>query len=814
MPRSILPRVPCWLLAFLSGAMLRTQAPGEFDFDATQLPLVGIIANNQPAVGSHTITGQVVYTGQNLELNAALQIASGAELRLVDSVLVVRGNVTIGDRARLVLIGSTLSLPCVSQGQFQLRNEGYLHTERSQIGSGYVGSTLVQTTLLHLRGTWLARDTVVQGLVTLLANGRSGHLGNPYYRGGSVFAKGLYEGDRADAVHMIGMGDGEFIDGTMNIGLYFDASGSAGPASLTIDLDSRNNLNVVYGDPMVHTGLTQAMPAAPYRLALSNHRSPTWQFFAENASSSGPVQTITLRNAEDIICNFRGENLVGSPQLGGPWSSHYAELPGLPSTGKPGHHAMPPGCSVQLGNVIFRSGSGLQDWNRIRSWGVYARGTATDLLIQGPTLLSELRLTDGTMRLQGTGSFDMGLRANTARLFQTARLFVDNAAIGEFGSPNATPGLIEANNSSLAILTRSRVAPTRLRVNSAAAGIEASTTYGPELFIQENPGGGNLQVRIATPLQATDLQNLGFEAGALSAGVPPYWSGVSTLAALVANPAPSSAGQWAFEAGAGTAIAKNLLLPAGTFVDLVGAARYPGAVGSGQWLLSVGQGAATSQAALATVNPGGWQRLRAPTFTVAAGWQPVALSWSSSASPGLARLDDVRCQIGSWWDHDNLGNLGFELGCRHQGHVPTYWSAPDCWRSSQLRCEPDASVVRPGAAPGSRSVRCSLQGALGNIWKDLTFLRAGEVIRVTGWVRGVSANSNARMQAIVGNGPNYFQNVAPNVFSPIFACDGVWRQFTLDYTVPANPIYTHIDIYMNDAAGSQCWFDDVTVVYL
>jgi hypothetical protein len=243
-------------------------------------------------------------------------------------------------------------------------------------------------------------------------------------------------------------------------------------------------------------------------------------------------------------------------------------------------------------------------------------------------------------------------------------------------------------------------------------------------------------------------------------------------------------------------------------VDLVGAARYPGAVGSGQWLLSVGQGAATSQAALATVNPGGWQRLRAPTFTVAAGWQPVALSWSSSASPGLARLDDVRCQIGSWWDHDNLGNLGFELGCRHQGHVPTYWSAPDCWRSSQLRCEPDASVVRPGAAPGSRSVRCSLQGALGNVWKDLTFLRAGEVIRVTGWVRGVSANSNARMQAIVGNGPNYFQNVAPNVFSPIFACDGVWRQFTLDYTVPANPIYTHIDIYMNDAAGSQCWFDD------
>jgi len=228
----------------------------------------------------------------------------------------------------------------------------------------------------------------------------------------------------------------------------------------------------------------------------------------------------------------------------------------------------------------------------------------------------------------------------------------------------------------------------------------------------------------------------------------------------------------------------------------------------------VTQGSLALQTALPTANPGGWRRLRVPTFTAAAGWLPVNLSWTSSSTPGLARVDDLRCQIGSWWDHDNLGNLGFELGCKHQGHVPTYWSAPDGWRSSQLRCEPDSSVFRTGAAPGSRSVRCTLQGGLGNIWKDLTFLRAGETIRVTGWVRGVSANVNARMQAIVGNGPNYFQNVAPNVFSPIFACDGVWRQFTLDYTVPANPIYTHIDIYMNDAAGSLCWFDDVTVEYL
>jgi hypothetical protein len=799
LPAAVTP----WLLAVAAAA----QAPGELDFDPGQLSVVTIAPNG----ATHVIASPVSYVGQNLLLDAPLTIAAGGELRLERCSLRVRGDVLLQDGARLTVIDSDFLLPNGYQQEHELRIEGgLLHTERATFGSGYVGGNLAQTRLLHLRGTWLARHTVVQGLVTILSDGRGGWFGDPRWKGGSVFARGLFEGDRADAIQMSGMGDGVFVDGTMNVGLYYDA-GVAVPASATIDLDGRSSLGLVYGDPSVHAGVTNPLVGSACRIELANHRSPTWQFFAVNASTAGPLQTLTLRNAEDILCNLRGVDLAGAPVLAGPWSSHYAQLPGLPSTGRPGFHAMPPGCSVRLGNVQFQSGPGANDWNRIRGWGLYARGAGTNLTVSGPTNLAELQLTDGQMHLAGAGSFDMGVFANTVRLYQSASLTITNGKLGEVAVSPGVVGLIEANDQSTCAITTARTGPLRLRVTSPTASITAQNVFGVGNLVLDNAGGGVLQVAQASATQATDLQNLGFESPLLAGGVAPNWSVAGGAGTLVADAAPGAPGvsSYAFASTAGAAsVGKSLSLPPETSVSLVGAAKVVAAPATGAptWRASQG-GNVQSRAIATTANV--WQRGLTPLLTTA-GTAPVALQFLAGGASGTTRLDDVRVAVGSWWDADNLANLGFEGACRWPGDAPLWQPAPDAWRNFRVACAVDAAAVRPGAAAGSRSLRASLSSTLGNVWKELTWLRAGDVVAVSGWARGTGGGS-ANQQVIVGNGPTFFVVAPPNVFSGPLPCDGAWRQFNLTYTVPPNPSFTRIDLGCFGQPGNDFWFDDLTV---
>lgn len=788
------------------------QAANEFDFDPTQLPLATI----PPSGATHHIATAVTYTGQNLVLNAPLVVHAGAELRLERSVLRVRGNILLEDGGRITVIDSSLLLPCQFQEQYQLRMDGgLLHTERAVVGATYDGPTLFFTALRLLRGTWLARQTVVQGLVVTLSDGRQGWFGNPALKGGSLFADGLYEGDRADFVHMAGMGDAVLENGTMNVALYYDAGSSTQPVAATIDLDSRRPLDVVYGDPFVHSGVTAPLALHPCRLELRNHRSATWALMARNATPAGPLQTITLQNAEDIICSFRGTNLTGAPLLGGPWSSHYAQLPGLPSTGRPGHHAIPPGCSVRLGNVQFQSGPGANDWNRIREWALYTSGAGTNLAVTGPTKIGEILMHGGNLSLAGTGSFDMGLVANVVRLFQGASLQLTDVSLGQFGTYSVVTGLIEANDNSVCTITNARSASMRLKTTSPGASISAQNVFGGEHLVLDSAGGGSVQFVQATPGQNWDLQNAGFESALLGGGVPAYWFAQAVTGSLVADPAPGSAGATAYAltaSAANAALQKQLVLPAETFVDVVGAAKVTTPPpGGAQLLLQAFQGPNVASKALALAPLNTWQRVQVPQLAVGSGPGATFVKFYAAGLPAAVRLDDIRVNLGSWWDDDNFVNLGFELDYRDRGAAPTYWSAPDAWRAYQVTCAPDPAILRPGAAPGSRSTRVTLQQATGNLYKILTFLRGGDTAVVRGFARGVSANPNARSAIIIGNGPTYYALQPPNQHSPGLPCDGLWRSFQLTYVVPSNPSYTRLDVYMSDAIGSQFWFDDFTV---
>lgn len=800
----------CFVVAAL-GAALTGQAPGELDFAPAMLPLVDVTSVLSQGSAPVVLTTPLTLVGQNLELHVPLTIAAGGDLQLVRSSLRVYGEVKVLPGGRLSVVDSELTLPNQFQNQFELRVEGgLLHSERATIGSGYLGGLLQQTRLLLLRGTWLARHTVVQGLVTTIGEGRAGWQGNPQWRGGTLVAKGLFEGDRADAMHFASLGDGELVDGTMNVGLYVDVGAATAPSTSVLDLDARHPLTLVYGDPAVHAGVTNPIAASPVRIRLQNHRSPTWMLFATEATGNGPLQTLQLRHAEGILCNLRGTDLTGSPQLAGPWATHYAELPGLPSTERPGHHSLPPGCSVRLGNVRFESGP--NDWNHVFAWGLYLKGGNTNLTITGPTNLAELFATDAHVQLAGTGSFDMGVFAETVRLFGTAVVTMTNVRLGDTTRGSGLVGLVEANDQSHCSLQHVRTGAVRLRTTWPQASITTQNVFDAERLVVEQFGGPVTQLQ-ATPTQATDLQNADFEQPLLPGGSPPYWLVQGGSGARIGSPAPGSSGAFCYQfqpVAAAASVGKVLTLPPSTGVSLLGTAQVQSAPASGTARFVATHGALSAAVPLAMAS-GSWQRALAPLLTTGASLGTVSLQFETANTSNALRLDDLRVVLGSWWDDDNLLNFDFDDDCRARGRAPDYWPEPDGWRGFRLSCETDAADLAPGAAVGSRSLRTTLHAPLGNIYKQLRCLRAGDRLSLTGWVKV----PNGTVQVLIGDGFTYYTSTPPNVQSNLLTAGPGWQQITWPgsgtYVVPANPTFTRIDLVCQGPVGSQVWFDQFTV---
>lgn len=798
------------------------QVANEFDFDVKQLPLSRPWNPSATVAVAHTLAASTTFTNQNCEHRGNLTVPAGVELRLVNAELRVLGNIVMQEGSRITLLDSSLFLP-TQQGvpMFELQNEGgLLHTERSVIGGARNSSgSFNQSRFRHHRGTWLARHTVAQAFICLLGNGSVGYQGNLRFRGGSVFADGLYEGDLADAVHAMGMGDVSLANGTMNVGFYVDANQATAPGSLTVDLESRTPVSVTYGDIGFHSGVTSPVAAALRRLELRNHRSFTWQFFAVDATTSGPLQTITLRNANDIICNFKSLNLVGSPILGGPWSSHYAQLPGLPSTQRPGFHALPPGCSVRLGNVVIQSGSGANDWNRIRQWGLYTTGVGTNISVTGPTTFAEVKMWDGgQVHLAGSGSFDMGLLANEIELRDDAVLTINNASIGEIGTGVDIEGRIKARGNSSVTLSNCRHGRLLcysdgyhdnppVRPNGTPT-IVAQNLFASGPVTTANLNGGTLSVPASNPA----LANLDFESP-LAGGALPGWSLQSASATSLNDARPGSSGVSSVRVtpqAAGDSLTKSLSLPPETSVALLGYAKMSQAPAN-PLFLAVQNGAllaATNAVNGATVF-GQWQLLQAPLLTLPVGTAPTHLRLIANGPSSGIQLDDLRLHLGSWWENESLMNLGFEGGYRFQGAGPEEWRSPDSWRGFRADCEPESAILRPGAATGSRSMKMTLTaGNYGSIRKDLRFLRPGDRIVVSGHVLGLSAANGARGGVRIFNGGTTVATTGNLNFT------GAWVPFSLQYLIPATsplPQYIRIDVAVYGVAGTQCYYDDLHV---
>jgi hypothetical protein len=791
------PRAVLTTMAPLLAAAASAQVANEFDFDTTQLTVTTL----PPGSGTLFVSSPITYTGQNLRLVANLVVQDGGELVLDRSQLVVRGDITIRRGGRISVLDSSLLISSDFTGQFTLWNEGgLLHTERAVLG-GAPSASIHGVRFLHLRGTWLARHTSMQLMGVVIANGPQGWFGNPAHRGGSIFADGLYEGDYADAIHMCGVGDAVLANGTMNVGLYLDAAAAGVPTTAIVDLQNAVPLDAVYGDPAVHEGVTHPVLGALYRLQLAQHRSAGWQFFATNVTQSGPLFTLTLRNIRDAIFGVTCDNLAGTPILAGPWSSHYADMPGLPSIHRPGHHAIPPACSVQLGNVVFRSD--VNEWSRVLSWGLYFTGANTNFSVIGPSTIAEVMVRGGQVHLRGSKSFDMGFQAGVAEVSNGAALTVENAAVG--AHVPGFVGLVEVADGSSCTITQGRASPVRLRATAPTASISVQNLINLGDLIVE-PGAGNVQLSQASSSQNWDLQNLSMDVPGASV---PYWGASGFTSTLVTDGAPGAPGNTSRElvsGAAGGSIRKILSLPPETYVTVIASTKLL-QVGGSVPEVRVSQGGNVSTAPLGPAS-GAWRRTHVPILTVN-GTAPTVVELVCPGSATL-RVDDVRVRVNSWWDNDNLANLDFEGGYRHLSPFQPSSRAPDAWTSGLAMCDADTGTVRPGAPAGSRSVRATIAPEYGFIYKDLSFCRPGDQVVVSGWMRGLAAGPGTGMAAQVGDGPTWSLPIGNNQ-QVIHPTDGVWRQFTLTYTVPPNVTFTRVSLSCWNQSGAQCWFDDLSV---
>jgi hypothetical protein len=811
-------------LAGVAGA----QGP-EPDADLAALTPV-IVAPNSGS--DYIVVGVVTLNPGHYEIRANLILGHGSELRIRGAMVDIVGNVELREGGHLSAVDSTVRQVNSYPRQFGYTwTGGHLYTERCVIGGIKTGYLVNFSAFWLHRGLWEAVDTTVQYSAGILPGvARRGFNGNAAWKGGTLIARRLFQGEAPDFVYGSSLGDVMLSDSTFNLSIGVYADGPA-PVQATFDMSSRNPIvHDVYGDPANHAGVTRPIANSTWRLQLDNVRVPFWHLVANDMSNSGRPLTLTMDNAENVLCAFSGRDLTGSPTLGGDWSRYQGQLPGLPSAAPPGWHAMPPGASVSLGNATFRAGA---TDALVRQWGIYLIGPSSNVSVTGTSAIAEIVLEDARLSLQGGKDFDMGLLAATIDLHGTSVLTANNVSIGQFGAVHGLYGKIEAVGRATCTLTNVRVADCALitgietKPNSsqglAQGRITVQNVY-PEGQLDQIPyPPGSITVARASVTQNTDRQNLGFEGGIQASGSPDYWS-VQSIAAgslVTGRPSPCPSGTRSYRyqtSGSAGRLFKSLTLPEGTHVTLLGHARIQSLAGGQSLGFGLSAPGSTSRQGLLGTGLTTWQLVSVPDLILGPGNAvPVeAAFFNTPAGNADVLLDDVRVHISNWWDNNNLANLDFEdTRYRDGGGYPEYWRAPDYWHVSRGIAVAESADRRPGS-PGQRSVRVTQLGDITtDLYKDWTFLLPGDVVTVQGWVKGIPiGTTSCWIQLQLGEGFSWNDRGYGNNQWAIFPSDRQWRQFSLTYTVPCPPIkqaFTRFNVDCFRGDGNVLLVDDITV---
>jgi hypothetical protein len=827
-------------LMLLAGALPPQASPGE---DPASLPVVNLTANathsqrNRTAVkNAYAVrNSQTITDSQVVVSNCDLLVDGDGHLRLERCWLRVQGDIFLKERGLLELIDCRVELSNTYPKQFNYWWEGgELRTTRCLIGGRAfpAGSPQTSTFELH-RGLWNAFQTTVQYSGGIqIGLGRLGYGQDPFLRGGTLYADGLQQGATADAVIVSGYGDVVLKNSTfnLNVSLYADSGQTTQSA---FDFTTLQPISgEVYGDrnvidslPLTRAPVTRDVPGLPYRLEIENTVVPFWFVGIYGVATTGPRTTFEFQDPAGLIVGIHALDLQGSPVPVGPWATYGTRIPQLPATQSCGADDMPPGCGVRIGNLDIVAPSNRPA--RISSWSFYLEGPQTNFSIQGPTKIAEIFMLDGQLAITGSEAYDARVDANTISLHRNASLTLQNVSIGQFDSTVSVQRYLELQGMSSCTIQHALIHGLKVRSRPEVyccinQGVEATTLSVSDFLECDMPldavatGASAFTVQRATPAQNFDLTNVNMDTAPVG-GAPAFWSSSNLLATATTDTRPLTTSQASNELQSlsnTSTMSKSLPVAAGSFVAArawVKPITAP-ANSSLQFTVSGSASGVTSVNVPLTApsTNNGWIQVILPPHKVAALDGPIDVAFVFTGTGLTVRLDDIDIRPTSWWDRNTVTNLDFdEDDTVGYSFPPTEYRYPAFWSVWNCNAMFDTNVIRPLAAPGSRSVRLAVTGGAGQLFKILEDIAPGTNIHVTGWIRVISPVPQP-LKVHVGDNARWWDSTYGNNQIFYAANPTAWTPFTLNYLVPSNGSMTRI-IVTGGAPGDDILVDDIEV---
>ena len=826
----------------LAAALPSQSSPGE---DPASLQVVTLTSNathsqrNRTNLkNAHAVRNRQTITDSQVVIsNCDLLVDGDGHLRLERCWLRVQGDVFLKDRGILELVDCRVELQNTFPKQFNFWWEGgELRTTRCLVGGRAfpAGSPQVCTFELH-RGHWSAFDTTVQysgGIQVGL--GRLGYGQDPFLRGGSLHADGLQQGATADAVIASGYGDIVLKNSTfnLNVSLYADSGQTTQSA---FDFTTMQPIaSVVYGDrnridslPLTRPPVTRDVPGLPYRLELQNTIVPFWFVGIYGVVTGGPRTTFEFQDPTGLLVGIHARDLQGSPSAIGPWANYTTRIPQLPCTQSAGADEIPPGCGVRIGNLDIVAPANRP--TRISGWSFYLEGQQTNVSVQGPTRIAEIFMLEGQMSVTGSEAYDARIDANVVSLHRDASLTLHDVAIGQFDSTVSVQRYIELQGISSCTISKALIQGLRIRTRPEVycclhQGVEAATLQLSDFIERDAPldavatGLSTFTIQRATPAQNFDLTNVDMDTVPVG-GTPSHWAS-QNLSATTSNdtrPQTTTLASNELQTLASSAtMTKSVAVSPGSYV----AARAwikPIAAPPNATLQFQVSGSASGTTSFdvpltAPTTNNGWIQVILPPHRVAALDGPIDVALAFTGSGVTVRVDDLDVRPTSWWDRNTLTNLDFdEYELVGYSFPPTEYRYPAFWSTWNGNATFDATDTRPGAAPGSKSVRLGVVAGEGQLFKVLDDLAPNTTIVVTGWIKVASPTQQA-IKVHVGDEARWWDvNYGNNAMFYANYPQG-WTPFTVNYLVPANGSKTRICI-TGAAPGCDILVDDVEVTF-
>lgn len=833
-----------WLLAAL--AMIGTQLPAQLalDEDPAALPLLQLAStgshtqrNSKVVRTAHVVRDRrVIRQKQVLVENRGgrcdLVVDRSGYLRLENCFLRLRGDLFLKDHGVLELVDCRVQVENTRPREFGYWWEGgELRTRRCLIGGMRGASGLGQIAVFQLnRGRWLLHDTTVQysgGI--LLGEGREGHSKDPFLRGGSLIADGLYQGLGPDAVVVSGHGDVTIRNSSFNVHLFVYAdSGRASNSKLDFTTD-RVITSAVYGDravqdtmPLTRTPITRDLPGAPYRLEITNSRVPFWFLSVVEIANSGPVARFEIENTTGLLIGLHGENLRGRPVRTGRWSTD-PNAPELPVMELAGSHEIPPASGVRIGNAEIAAPPNAAA--RVANWSFYLRGLQTDFAIRGPTKIAELALLEGKLTIEGREAYDARVAANTINMHRDSELVMRNVSLGEFSHAAGIQGSVLLHGKSRCTIDGALIQGMRFEsqpepfccryegVNASTLTIRNFITRGA--MIERRTGASRFDVARSTAQQDFDLANLDFDLGVVSAQ-PSHWSSVGITASTSTDRRPWTSSQRSLHIKTATSpawMSKRVRLVEGTDVEITAWVKPIRVDASSRVALrarGVGSGTAS---VLVDLGGSGWREVRLRALRIATD-EIVDLGFDFAGNCEVL-VDDVEVHVTSWWEDDNFVNLDFDAGIvRGFRDAPLFHRFPDYWQVWDCDAEVESVDLRPGARSGSKAIRLRVRTQGGQLYKVWRRLAPGTRMRIRGYVKiKPKILGRASLNMHVGDNADWWNDKIGNNKSYYIHDARAWTQFQFDYSVPANRPVTRLAI-TGGSPGDEILVDDVDVEFL